>query len=476
MKHFPIITFLLFFIILACTKNNEDQSSPMYENCSTLGRTVFYTSCDMPLGFIASTDAASWGNIISLYDRLAACEVPQTVLSKMTTEALAQSIAQYPLNYLIFAYNDPYSAVDFLVKNSSIHKEFIQREDNTHELIRLLSRATMKFDTKTNVSNTTPTLSYCDEMMLEYLMSSQEFSSRINIKDRDALADMILSKATERMADTLHYSKHSIAPLAYIDTANSLNIIHLEEPSTKSGEVVSHITLSTPLGKPIHGFTRNEHTAKEIIDMTNWITENYPNAIIRGSATAKYNCHSYAWYDNSTDNPYWINQNDRSNVFQLSNYWTNDVYVSSDEASANRAFYASGDHSAIILSNGNYLSKWGDYPVMEHSKEYCPYSTQSMQFFKPRTTSCYTLQVSGPTPVSMNQLNQYYVSPSFDGLDYSWEVRFMDAPEPKPFDFSTYDNYSTLICKDYGLFKINVYGKYNGNTVAYGQLSVIATP
>lgn len=474
MRHYSKLFFLLLFLVLSCSKNDKECGT--IDNCNTIGRTVFFISNDKPLSFLPSVDLDAWGAIESIEDRLAVCEVPQSILSQMTTEALALTIAQYPLNYLVFAYNDPNQAVRYLIEDSSIHREFMRREDNSHYLIGLLTQSTMQFESRTDVGEQSPTISYGDEMMLEYLLSSEEVSAKIKDEDRSVLSDMILEKAVERLSDTLHYSSQSIEPLKSIDAAVDLGIVHLADPITKSGEFVGYVTLSTPLGKSIQGIVRNELTNTELIDITNLAAENYPNAIIRGSATVKYNCHSYAWHDDSTDNQYWINFKDNNGTFQLSNYWTNDVYVSTDEATANRAYYASDDHSAVILSNGNYLSKWGTFPLMEHSKEYCPYSTQDMQYFKYRTTPCYTLSVSGSTPVSLNQLNTYYVSPYFGRLDYYWDVRYMDAEEPKPFDFSVNANQSTLTCKDYGLFKMNVYGKYKGNNVAFGQLNVVAIP
>lgn len=64
---------------------------------------------------------------------------------------------------------------------------------------------------------------------------------------------------------------------------------------------------------------------------------------------------------------------------------------------------------------------------------------------------------------------------------YEWVVKYMDADEPKPFELipnGTHEsNYSyRLVCKDYGLFKIHVYGNYMGQTIAYGQLNVVAIP
>lgn len=94
--------------------------------------------------------------------------------------------------------------------------------------------------------------------------------------------------------------------------------------------------------------------------------------------TARYNCHSYAWYRYSTSNPYWIMDipqflNDRSCTrISLASAQAKDIIV---------YYYADGtpQHSGVVYSvdSGNLTicSKWGQAGVYRHSVNNAPYET-----------------------------------------------------------------------------------------------------
>jgi hypothetical protein len=98
--------------------------------------------------------------------------------------------------------------------------------------------------------------------------------------------------------------------------------------------------------------------------------------------TVKYNCHSYAWYQQSTSNPYWI---DDPRAYLVTRSKKNE-----DAASVgNRIIYFSPDtgavhnlaHSGVVISittssnrrSFTIKSKWGMSGLYEHSLNRCPY-------------------------------------------------------------------------------------------------------
>ena len=99
--------------------------------------------------------------------------------------------------------------------------------------------------------------------------------------------------------------------------------------------------------------------------------EAYPGIEILGEPTGRYNCHSYAWYSDTTYNPYWI-----YNV----EIYTNDVHtviVSNANANARPGdivvYYGINSsivHSAIIAQINETevicRSKWGPLALCEH--------------------------------------------------------------------------------------------------------------
>ena len=101
--------------------------------------------------------------------------------------------------------------------------------------------------------------------------------------------------------------------------------------------------------------------------------------------TVKYNCHSYAWYSQSTSNPYWVNDptpflTDGSYyVVNKTNAGVGDrvVYYNSVNGT-----YSQPNHSAVITSYTNtsnsqreftLKSKWGMSGLYQHSLTNCPY-------------------------------------------------------------------------------------------------------
>ncbi|MCL2651616.1 MAG: T9SS type A sorting domain-containing protein [Candidatus Azobacteroides sp.] len=99
---------------------------------------------------------------------------------------------------------------------------------------------------------------------------------------------------------------------------------------------------------------------------------------IISAPTTYYNCHAYAWYlTEGNTNKVWINQITQSGGNNLSKFWDQNVgcfVETTSEASADKIFYYSGDHSAVKSSvAGKYESKWGSWYVIRHNPNSVPY-------------------------------------------------------------------------------------------------------
>ena len=485
-----IYSLIILCLLAAACQQQGMPGSPTDGQPSNIGKTVFFSADDEPLTFLPSVDSSAWTALRSLDERFDACSVPGDLLRRMTTDALVGSAVNYPLNYLIL-FNDPESAVEMIFENSPLHRELASRQDAPGELAELFSESDYGFEIKTDLDD--KRLSYTDEMFLEYLISSDRIAGRADAAAKDLLRDAVSEKAMQRLSEPDRYSIASVEPLMAIDRAADLMLLEVEDADTprigtNAIVTVGTTTLQTPFGKTIQAKINQELTVDEMKDIFNSAVSNYPDAIVKGPATAYYNSHSYVWYESSLNNNIWIDAYNGTTL-QLSNYWTQDVYTSCSEDDATHVFYNNYDHirnidntySAIIQPNGKYLSKWGAGPLMEHDKADCPYMTDDIQFFHFITSyHINLLAINGDASVGINEYNTYYLTPRLPLIDFEWEVRYMDAEEPKPYEFIEDSNGAKiqyrLLCKDYGLFKINVYGKYQGHTVLFAQLNVVATP
>lgn len=144
-------------------------------------------------------------------------------------------------------------------------------------------------------------------------------------------------------------------------------------------------SVSTPRGSsvPVWRLVSGELTAKEANDVALFWKTKYPRAIVASPATLKYNCHSYAWYQQSPSNPYWIGL---VNPTDEDPYWSDGSYylVARGDArsgslpptvkTGDKVSYVNSEHSAVVHYSGAFISKWGPGPLMIHLPEDCPYT------------------------------------------------------------------------------------------------------
>jgi hypothetical protein len=116
---------------------------------------------------------------------------------------------------------------------------------------------------------------------------------------------------------------------------------------------------------------------------------------------------------------------------------------------------------------------------MEHDLFYCPYFFLDIDYYCKYTTA---LNIQGQSPVIINQEYVYNIT-NYAGtshLNYEWEVRFMDAPSPTPFDLYVDTMISgrtaRLKCREYGYYKVIVRAYDNGVLVDTNRLEVLCLP
>lgn len=483
MKRILFVVAAISSVLMSCQQSLVPEklaTSTATDEIQTKSITTDKFTDERPIVFLPASDMKSWTDIGPLEKRFAACEVPASRLDRMTTEALLKSMINYPLNYLVFVYNSPKAAIDIIIENSPLHQEFLSRDDAAEVFVNMYASAEMDFCLdKSNYDGDYTRLSYTNALFLDHFVGSKVLPGLGEASIKSKLSEAVRTKLVSRVQNETIFSMFSIEPLLTIDRVESLGVASI---STRAS-VVSTVIVYTPWGQEITAFTMSSTSPAEAAYMENQATSEYPSAIVRGPATWSYNCHSYAWHNQSTDNNVWINSylSDPSDK-QIERYWTNDLYdeVQMNSPDTEIVYYANGDHSAITLANGNYQSKWGAWPLMEHSSEDCPYNSTGLRFFKKKTTDHISITISGQTSVITNQTYPYSVSipVGYSNLDLIWEVRYMDEPYPTPFNIIVSPNgtWASLTCQDYGLYKIIVRGYRNGKYMAYGQLDVISMP
>lgn len=432
---------------------------------------------DDPIVYLADIDFKAWTEIGRLEDKLSACNPSQEVLEHMSTDALVKSIARYPLNFILFAYNNPFDAVNLIADSSLIHRELESRRDAADKIVELFASVkAIEMDPKVILPmGDYTTLQYADEMFLDYYMASGRLELARTETQRKTLGEALNRRIDERMSRSDIFSFESVRPLQVMAASPQLTqyVRSIPIPPT-----IGTTTVHTPFGRTITAFNNADYSHDEMTAITLWYVLEYPEALSIAPATAKYNCHSYAWHAQNQYNTLWIDANDTSNLFQLSRYWSSDYYVSCSSQQAERAFYGTtADHSALVHPNGLFESKWGRGPLMIHTPEYCPYLSNSITYYKHRSTVPFQMQmISGDDFVQPGQTYIYYRGAlTHSDANYSWNITSY------PSEYSTTDPYvyspnradwAYITFYGEGLYNVRLEMSYEGNVFAYDEKNV----
>ncbi|MFP4978249.1 hypothetical protein ACE6ED_22780 [Paenibacillus sp. CN-4] len=272
-----------------------------------------------------------WAEFTSKQEMLDATDIPTTVLEKMTTDEVLDAVLDFPLIVNLYLYDSYEVALEALAEDSDAFFELKQREDAGEAILGKLSSA-KAFNTED------PSL---EDRTLNILLTDKSILNSINEKEK---ANSIVAAAS-----------------SYVRTPNGTSV-----PVDILGEQLT-VTQKASL---------NQQTQAA-----------YPSATFVSSSTSNYNCHSYAWYSNTTSNTYWMNN--------ASAYMTDGSYASVtnliNAGIGTRVYYDGGLHSAIVTTNGGPLaspkklrvtSKWGQGPLMSHTAEYSPYASNALTMWK----------------------------------------------------------------------------------------------
>ncbi len=426
--------------------------------------TPYYSSDKSRIVYPDEIDFYTWSHIGPIEERLKACEIPPSLASSMTTASLVESILFYPLNYLVHVYNDPLFAVNMIIDNSSLHRELLQRGDAAKYLIIAFSdtRPSRQMDRR-KITTEKGGIPFQDEMFLDYLIASKDIQGIKSEANLTELKTALEIKADDIRLNPKRFSKAALKSLRYLDFSLGFRLLDIE-PDNNNRQYLGRDTVYTPFGKPIEGYYSTvDFDDDDIEEINDFYLSLYPDVILHGNSSSRYNCHSFAWHQSDITNCYWIDYCDSNEEEQISKYYTDDFYEETTLMNyATHVRYLNADHSAIILPSGKFLSKWQDGPLVEHDWWYSPYSVLDMHYYKAKSLplSDTSSTITGPSWVSPNVSNTFYISPLTNpDITYNISCEYISSNNPNACSFiSTGSNYYSLICYEYGAYKISVNG------------------
>lgn len=216
-------------------------------------------------------DDAEWEQLESVEDKISACRIPENVLANMTEEQLLQAVWDFPFVYDVFSYSSTEEGVKNLENICDAYEELISRK-NAKEIMldEVIKRSNMRkaLNTEEEIKN---------EILAAIILYQEDFQYEFSLAEIEEVAEISTIIDIQTYDENISFSPYAVS----IVTPNGTSVLY-------ETRTCSHTNAG------FHEEVANE-TAKA-----------YGITII-SNGSCKYNCHSYAWYSQSTSNSYWIN-------------------------------------------------------------------------------------------------------------------------------------------------------------------------
>lgn len=360
----------------------------------------------------------AWEALQSHEDMIRVTQVEVSLLASMSDAGLLQTVLNYPLLGDVLAYNSPQQGFDAIRSQFDGMRELLERERAAKLLLRRYQQtdaadvpAVLGLEEQGRRARDLFYLelllaqrevlagmddSLLDELLLETLVKREQKLKRLEVYGLVGLESTAFTavRALERaQPGPAIPNKVSHKMEAFLETGGPASIEVLDSIFARTEEVVfgnsypplskrRRITLNdyastvyTPKGTAVPAWTMT-YELTDVPGCNSYFAATYPNATQLRGCSRRYNCHSYAWHDQSSSNTVWIDTPGDDK------YWQDGSYVPASITGGQKVSYASDDHSAIAISGSVYESKWGQAPLMRHAPCYTPYNCSTLNGYQ----------------------------------------------------------------------------------------------
>ncbi|WP_328996638.1 hypothetical protein OG394_18505 [Kribbella sp. NBC_01245] len=349
---------------------------------------------------------AAWKNLATHDDMLRVTQVPAAALAGMSTAALVDTVLRYPLYDDMLAFNTPQQGFDKMSSRFNGFAALASRPDAGTELLKrydsmspaIAPKSTLLQQGKLDASFRRIEMLLAQDAIRRTMNDSQltqlVAESREKLQAKAARADVygLVGQAnTSLVIGRTLASKATPATKSLTSNAATRSFLatgDVRSPETLSqiastsdlvfGPTDTSVTVRTPRGTAVPAIQMTyELSSAQITSNNNWVANNYPNATRETNSSRKYNCHSYAWHNQSTSNNIWINSPGDDK------YWTDGSYRPNANVGqgGRKVSYRNDDHSAITVNATYFRSKWGQLPRMYHAWNYTPYNETALYYY-----------------------------------------------------------------------------------------------
>lgn len=295
-------------------------------------------------------------------ERVAACQLSNEEIDAMSTEELFFAVLDYPFMIDLFAFNSYREGFLHVYREFPALAALAAREDYSDVLVSMYRG--LPVASASNQDDEEMCDNILDLSVLEILIAQPEMTACLPNATIEEIGQIADGKCSEKLSEQA-INGGNVA--TFYDAVN-------ESPdSAMAVAALATATIYTPNHTPVIVLDKwevTDWTAAEKKALNKKEAEAYPTAILISDPCKRYNCHSYAWHNNTFSNYYWMD--DPSPYMKDGSY-----HIGFGTRTDFKVYWVDGSHSAIIVSAVNnaatFESKWGSLGVYQHTSSNCPY-------------------------------------------------------------------------------------------------------
>lgn len=284
-----------------------------------------------------------WEKLDTFEEMIEVCKIPDSILQSMTTGDLLETCLNHPFKGNIYLYSTLDKGFQVMANTFEVYKEILKRNDiEDHLLKSAIKIQSRKADIGTGMDSFEPII---DDAIIRFLFKESAIKGKISGDIKDEISAVL-------------------------------------EDNSLSKSMLSSAIVYTPKGSIVSDTGPNveEYNSSLKKSTDNYWKERFPQAYLVNSSTTTYNCHAYAWHITEGGSSVWMG----FSTNPTSIYWRDGSYspINCTEAGLKVSYEPGDNHSAVTTEvNGTFISKWGKGPLMKHRKDYCPYISNTLNYY-----------------------------------------------------------------------------------------------
>lgn len=185
-----------------------------------------------PYEFPIKPGSLEWGTLSTGQEMVNVCQIPDSILLRLSTQALAQTCLNYPLFFQHTASNDERKAISGMIKGFNGLSELAIREDGLKELIKLYRNIP---DDKTAYLQTKAEDVPYKTIYIELLLSDDQFIGKAKAEDLKEIKWAYLKKYSGKLKNQ---NVHSLYCLRKTFLLGAITTLKLDSKDSKKKEEI----------------------------------------------------------------------------------------------------------------------------------------------------------------------------------------------------------------------------------------------